>query len=111
MMGTKLEADFHIIHGVTNRIQNMIRCVREFDIDVDDIVVNSVASAQAVLDDQQKEAGVVLIDIGGGVTDYIVYKDGSVRHSGVIAVGGDHITNDLCIGLRIPLHPCRKTQD
>jgi cell division protein FtsA len=103
MMGTKLEADFHIIHGVTNRIQNAIRCVREFDIDVEDIVVNSVASAQVVLDEQQKQAGAVLIDIGGGVTDYIVYKDGAVCHSGVIAIGGDHITNDLCIGLRIPI--------
>jgi cell division protein FtsA len=108
MMGTKLEADFHIIHGVTNRIQNAIRCVREFDIDVEDIVVNSVASAQVVLDSQQKEAGVVLIDIGGGVTDYIVYKDGAVCHSGVIALGGDHITNDLCIGLRIPIARAEK---
>jgi len=108
MMGTKLEADFHIIHGVTNRIQNAIRCVREFDIDVEDIVVNSVASAQVVLDEQQKQAGAVLIDIGGGVTDYIVYKDGAVCHSGVIAIGGDHITNDLCIGLRIPIARAEK---
>jgi cell division protein FtsA len=108
MMGTKLDADFHIIHGVTNRIQNAIRCVREFDIDVEDIVVNSVASAQVVLDEQQKQAGAVLIDIGGGVTDYIVYKDGAVCHSGVIAIGGDHITNDLCIGLRIPIARAEK---
>lgn len=108
MMGSKLEAEFHIIHGVANRIQNTIRCVREFDIDVEEIVVNSVASAQVVLDDQQKQAGVVLIDIGGGVTDYIVYKDGVVCHTGVIAIGGDHITNDLCIGLKIPIARAEK---
>jgi cell division protein FtsA len=103
MLGGKLEADYHNIHGVMTRIQNTIRCVKEFDIEVDDVVVNSVASAQVVLSDAQKQAGAVVIDIGGGVTDYIVYHDGAVRHSGVIAIGGDHITNDLCIGLRIPI--------
>jgi cell division protein FtsA len=108
MLGTKLEADFHIIHGVTNRIHNAIRCVREFDIEVEDIVVNSHASAQVVLDEQQKQAGAVVIDIGGGVTDYIVYLDGVVHHSGVIAIGGDHVTNDLCIGLRIPITRAEK---
>jgi cell division protein FtsA len=106
MLGAKLEADYHIIHGVMTRIQNTIRCVKEFD--VDDVVVNSVASAQVVLSDAQKQAGAVVIDIGGGVTDYIVYHDGAVRHSGVIAIGGDHITNDLCIGLRIPITRAEK---
>jgi cell division protein FtsA len=108
MLGAKLEADYHIIHGVMTRIQNTIRCVKEFDIEVDDVVVNSVASAQVVLSDAQKQAGAVVIDIGGGVTDYIVYHDGAVRHSGVIAIGGDHITNDLCIGLRIPITRAEK---
>jgi cell division protein FtsA len=106
--GSKLEVDFHIIHGVINRVQTTIRCVREFDIDVRDVVVNSVASAQIVLDEQQKAAGAMVIDIGGGVTDYIVYQDSVVSHSGVIAIGGDHITNDLCIGLRIPLTRAEK---
>ncbi len=108
MLGTKLEADYHIIHGVMTRIQNTIRCVKEFDIEVDDVVVNSVASAQVVLSDSQKQAGAVVIDIGGGVTDYIVYHDGAVRHSGAIAIGGDHITNDLCIGLKIPITRAEK---
>jgi cell division protein FtsA len=108
MFGTRLEADFHIIHGVMTRIQNTIRCVKEFDIGVEDIVVNSVASAQVVLDAQQKRAGAAVIDIGGGVTDFIVYLDGAVRHSGAIAIGGDHITNDLCIGLRIPITRAEK---
>ena len=108
MLGTKLEADYHIIHGVMTRIQNTIRCVKEFDIEVDDVVVNSVASAQVVLSDSQKQAGAVVIDIGGGVTDYIVYHDGAVRDSGAIAIGGDHITNDLCIGLKIPITRAEK---
>ncbi len=103
MLGRKLEADFHIIHGVATRLQNTIRCVREFNIEVDEVVVNSLASAQVVLDASQKEAGALVIDIGGGVTDYIVYVDGTVRLSGVLAVGGDHITNDISIGLRIPI--------
>lgn len=108
MLGTKLEADYHIIHGVMTRIQNTIRCVKEFGIEVEEVVANSIASSQVVLDEAQKQAGVVVVDIGGGVTDYVVYLDGAVRHSGVIALGGDHITNDLCIGLRIPITRAEK---
>jgi len=108
MLGSRLEADFHIIHGVTNRIQNSIRCVKECHIEVEDVVVNSLASAQVVLGRHQKESGALVIDIGGGVTDYIVYLDGAVRHSGVLAVGGDHITNDISIGLRIPITRAEK---
>jgi cell division protein FtsA len=108
MLGTRLEADFHIIHGVTNRIQNSIRCVKECHIEVEDVVVSSLASAQVVLGQHQKESGALVVDIGGGVTDYIVYLDGAVRHSGVLAVGGDHITNDISIGLRIPITRAEK---
>jgi cell division protein FtsA len=108
MLGTKLEADYHIIHGVMTRIQNTIRCVKEFGIEVEEVVANSIASSQVVLDEAQKQAGVAVIDIGGGVTDYVVFLDGAVRHSGVIALGGDHITNDLCIGLRIPITRAEK---
>ncbi len=108
MLGSRLEADFHIIHGMMTRIQNSIRCVKEFNIEVDDVVVNSLASAQVVLDQGQKDAGAVVVDIGGGVTDYVVYLDGTVRHSGVLAVGGDHITNDISIGLRIPITRAEK---
>ena len=70
-----------------------------------------LASAQAVLDEHQKELGAVVIDIGGGVTDYIVYENGVVRHSGVLAVGGDHISNDISLGLRIPLTRAEKLKD
>ena len=108
MLGSRLEADFHIIHGVTNRIQNSIRCVKECHIEVEDVVVSSLASARVVLGQHQKESGALVVDIGGGVTDYIVYLDGAVRQSGVLAVGGDHITNDISIGLRIPITRAEK---
>ena len=108
MVGRKLEADFHIIHGVRTRMQNTLRCIRESGVEIDEIVVNSLASAQAVLDEHQKELGAVVIDIGGGVTDYIVYENGVVKHSGVLAVGGDHISNDISLGLRIPLTRAEK---
>jgi cell division protein FtsA len=108
MLGSRLEADFHIIHGVTNRIQNSIRCVKECGVEVDDVVVNALASAQVVLDQHQKESGALVVDIGGGVTDYIVYLDDAVRHSGALAVGGDHITNDISLGLRIPITRAEK---
>jgi cell division protein FtsA len=108
MVGRKLEADFHIVHGVRTRMQNTLRCIRESGVEIDEIVVNSLASAQAVLDEHQKELGAVVLDIGGGVTDYIVYENGVVRHSGVLAVGGDHISNDISLGLRIPLTRAEK---
>jgi len=103
MLGRMLEADFHIIHGVGNRIRNTVRCVKELGIEVEDVVFNGYASAQAILSQQQKDIGVMVIDIGGGTTDYVVYVDGAVKQSGVLAIGGDHITNDISMGLRIPM--------
>jgi cell division protein FtsA len=103
MVGHKLEADFHIVHGVKTRIQNTLRCVKEANVAAEEVVINSVASAQVVLDQHQKDLGAIVLDIGGGTTDYIVYIDGAVQHSGVLAIGGDHITNDISIGLRIPI--------
>jgi len=108
MVGRKLEADFHIIHGVKTRLQNSLRSIREAGVQIDEVVANSLASAQAVLDQHQKDLGAVVIDIGGGVADYIVYENGAVRHSGVLAVGGDHISNDISLGLRIPLTRAEK---
>ena len=103
MLGRMLEADFHIIHGVGNRIRNTVRCVKELGIEVEDVVFNGYASAQAILSQQQKDIGAMVIDIGGGTTDYVVYVDGAVKQSGVLAIGGDHITNDISMGLRIPM--------
>ena len=100
MLGQRLEADFHIVHGVRTRIQNTIRCVKELPLEVEDVVCNALASAQVVLTQHQKNLGALVIDIGGGTTDYILYVDGAVRQSGCLAVGGDHITNDISMGLR-----------
>src|SRR4051812_38251027 len=108
MLGQRLEADFHIIHGVRNRIQNTIRCVKELPLEVEDVVFAPLASAQVILTQHQKNLGALLIDIGGGTTDYMVYVDGAVKQSGVLAVGGDHITNDISMGLRIPMTRAEK---
>src|SRR5467141_3674788 len=108
MLGEKLEADFHIIHGVRTRIQNTIRCVKELPLDVEDVVFSALASAQVVLTQHQKNLGALVIDIGGGTSDYILYVDGAVKQSGVLAVGGDHITNDISMGLRIPMTRAEK---
>lgn len=103
MLGRKLEADYHIIHGIRSRIQNTIRCVREMPLEVEDVVFAPVAAAQIVLNQQAKEQGALLIDIGGGTTDYVLYADGAVAQSGSFGVGGDHITNDLALVLKVPL--------
>ena len=103
MLGTKLEADYHIVHGVRTRVQNTIRCIKEIPLVVEDVVLNSVASAQVVLSQNQKNLGVLVIDMGGGTMDYLVYVDGAIKQSGVFGIGGDHVTNDICMGLRIPI--------
>src|SRR5437870_1028683 len=108
MLGQKLEADFHIIHGVRTRIQNTIRCVKELPLEVEDVVFTALAAAQIVLTQHQKNLGALVIDIGAGTTDYILYVDGAVRQSGVLGVGGDHITNDISMGLRIPMARAEK---
>ncbi len=103
MMGQKLEADFHIVHGILTRIKNTLRCVKEIPLEVEDVVFNGYAAAQVVLTQQQKNLGALVVDIGGGTADYIVYSEGVVKQSGVLGVGGDHITNDISMGLRIPM--------
>lgn len=103
MLGRKLEADFHIIHGVGNRIKNTVRCVKEIGLDVEDVAFSGLAAAQVVLTQHHKDLGALMIDIGGGTTDYVLYQNGAIVKSGVLAVGGDHITNDISYGLRIPM--------
>lgn len=103
-LGAKLEADVHVIHGVRTRLQNTIRCIKQVPLDVQNIAISAMASALAVLTTEQQQLGAVVIDMGGGTTDYIVYREGTIQHTGCIAVGGDHITNDIAIGLRIPMN-------
>jgi len=104
MVGSKLEADVHVIHGVRTRLQNTIRCVRQVPLDIENIAVSSFASALAVLTTEHQQLGAVVIDMGGGTTDFLVYRQGTIQHSGVLAVGGDHITNDIAVGLKIPIN-------
>jgi cell division protein FtsA len=104
MIGAKLEADVHVIYGVRTRLQNTIKCIKHVPLDVANIAVSGFASALAVLTSEHQQLGAVVIDMGGGTTDYIVYSEGTIQHSGVLAVGGDHVTNDVAIGLRIPMN-------
>ena len=103
LLGRTLEADFHIVHGVRTRIQNSIKCVREIPLDVDDVVFAPIASAQIALTRKRKEAGALVIDIGGGTTDYVLYVNGAISASGCVPVGGDHVTNDIHLVTHIPL--------
>jgi cell division protein FtsA len=103
MLGARVEVDVHVIHGQLNRLQNAIRTVKGLQLEVDEIVFNGLASSLALLSNEQKELGALVIDIGGGTTDYVVYADGVIKHVGVLAVGGDHVSNDLAYGLKVPL--------
>lgn len=102
LLGARLELDMHVIHGNLNRMQNAVRAVKGIQLDVEEVVFNGLASSLSVLTGEQKELGALVIDIGGGTTDYVVYSDGVIKHSGVLAVGGDHVTNDLAFGLKVP---------
>jgi len=108
MLGARLEVDMHVIHGNANRLQNAIRLVRATSLEVDDVVFNGIASSLALLTNEQKELGALVIDVGGGTTEFVVYSNGVIRHSGVLAVGGDHVSNDLAYGLKVPLSRAEK---
>ncbi|HPC59427.1 MAG TPA: cell division protein FtsA [Verrucomicrobiota bacterium] len=108
MLGSRVEVDVHVVHGRLNRLQNPIRVVKGLQLEVDDIVFNGLASSLALLTNEQKELGSLVIDIGGGTTDYVVYANGIIKHTGVLAVGGDHVSNDLAYGLKVPLGRAEK---
>ena len=108
LYGKTVEADFHIVHGIGTRIQNSIRLVRETPLEVDDIVFSPIATAQMALDQEQRERGALVIDIGGGTTDYALYLDGAIAASGCIPVGGDHITNDIHLVTGLPFSKSEK---
>src|SRR6266568_1939175 len=103
MLGARVEVDVHVVHGNLNRLQNAIRTVKGLQLEVDDIIFCGLASSLALLSSEQKELGSLVIDIGGGTTEYVVYANGIVKHTGVLAVGGDHVSNDLAYGLKVSL--------
>jgi cell division protein FtsA len=103
MCGARVEVDVHVIHGNINRLQNPIRVVSGLQLEVENIVFNGMASSLALLSNEQKELGALVIDFGGGTTEYVVYCDGIIKHTGVLALGGDHVSHDLAIGLKVPM--------
>ncbi len=103
MAGVRLEAKVHIITGAASAAQNIVRCANRAGLRVEDLVLQQLASAEAVLSPDEKELGVALVDIGGGTTDIAVIVDGAIQHSSVISVGGEQLTNDIAFGLRTPL--------
>ncbi len=101
MLGNSLEANFHIIIGQTTAAKNIYKCVTKTGLEVVDLILEPIASAQSVLSEEEKEAGVVLVDIGGGTTDIAIFQDGIIRHTAVIPFGGDVITEDVKEGCTI----------
>lgn len=100
MSGVRLEVKVHIVTGAVSSAQNIIKCCNRCGLDVADMVLEQVASSEAVLNQDEKDIGVALVDIGGGTSDIAVFLDGAIRHTAVIPIGGDHLTNDLVVGLR-----------
>ncbi len=102
MSGVRLEAKVHIVTGAVSAAQNIIKCVRRCGLEVDDIILEQLASSISTLTDDEKELGVCLVDIGGGTTDISVFTDGAIRHTAVIPIAGDQVTNDIAVALRTP---------
>ena len=102
MSGVRLEAKVHIVSGAVSAAQNITKCVRRCGLQVGDVILEQLASSYAVLSDDEKELGVCMIDIGGGTTDIAIFTDGVIRHTAVIPIAGDQVTNDIAIALRTP---------
>lgn len=102
MCGVRLEAHVHIVTGSISLIQNLVKCVEQTGITADHVTLQPIASSESVLSPEEKEMGVILVDIGGGTTDVAVWNSGSLIHSQIIPVGGNHFTNDLAVALKIP---------
>ncbi len=108
MFGIRLEAQVHIITGSVTLVQNLISCCQQAGVYVQDVVLEQLASAQAVLNEEERTLGVGVIDIGGGTTDLALYQNGTIRHTMVIPLAGNHFTNDLAVGLRITTKDAEK---
>jgi cell division protein FtsA len=102
MCGSRLEVNVHIVTGKTPLIHNLVKCVEQAGLQANEVILQPIASSKSVLSQEEKELGVVLIDIGGGTTDVAVWKEGSLLHSQIIPLGGNHFTNDLAVALKIP---------
>ena len=108
MSGVRLEARVHIVTGAISSAQNIIKCANKAGLNVAEICLEPIASSEAVLCQDEKELGVILVDIGGGTSDIALFKNGAIVHTGVLAIGGNHITNDIALGLRTPQNEAEK---
>jgi cell division protein FtsA len=102
MLGVRLEVDVHIVTGAVTSVQNLVKTVNRAGFDVEGVVLEPLASAESILTEDEKDLGVAMVDIGGGTSDIVIYLNGSVRHSEVISLGGEHVTRDISLGLRTP---------
>jgi cell division protein FtsA len=102
MSGVRLEAKVHLVTCAVNAAQNIEKCIRRCGLEVEEIILEQLASSYAVLTDDERELGVCLVDIGGGTTDIAIFTEGSIRHTGVIPIAGDQVTNDIAMALRTP---------
>ena len=108
MSGVRLEAKVHIVTGAVTSAQNIIKSVNRVGLDVNDIVLEQLASSEAVLSSDEKELGVAIVDIGGGTTDIAVFSEGSIKHTAVLSLGGNYLTSDIAVGLRTPVIEAEK---
>ncbi|MGH7886488.1 MAG: cell division protein FtsA, partial [Candidatus Binatia bacterium] len=108
MSGVRLEAKVHIVTGAVTSAQNIVKCCNRTGLNVAEIVLAPLAAAEAVLTDEERELGVVLVDMGGGTTDIVLYHDGTLKHTAVLGIGGNHVTNDIAAGLRTPFNDAER---
>jgi len=104
MHGTRLDVETHIITASVSSVQNLVKCVRSVGIEVEDLILEPLASGEAVLSQQERDSGVIMTDVGGGTTDIAVFKEGNIYHTSIIPVAGYQVTSDLAIGLGLPFH-------
>jgi cell division protein FtsA len=102
LYGFRLEVDAHVVTGSTTAVRNLVKCVEDADVEVAELVLQPLAAAEAALTDAEREMGVAVVDIGGGTTDIGIFVDGAICHTLILPVGGDHLTNDIAVGLRAP---------
>jgi cell division protein FtsA len=110
MTGARLEVNVHIVSGAVSSTQNIVACVNRASVAVQDMVIEQLAASEAVLTPDEKELGVALVDIGGGTADIAIWERGSLWHTGVVPIGGDHFTNDIAVGLRTPIPDAEKVK-
>jgi cell division protein FtsA len=108
MTGSRLEVNVHVVTGSASSTQNVIACANRAGVEVVETVLEQLAASEAVLTPDEKELGVALVDVGGGTTDFAIFERGSLWHTGVVAIGGDHFTNDIAVGLRTPIPDAEK---